>query len=52
MLTTTAGSSDPAIYERPSCMRLIPGDDEDVMTRAPAADAPNAMLIDVISLSA
>ena len=26
----------------PSCIRLIPGDDEDVITRAPPAEAPKA----------
>ena len=46
------GTSDPAMYEIPSAMRLIPGDDVDVMTLTPAAPAPRTMLMDATSDSA
>ena len=35
----------------PSCLRLMPGPLDDVMARAPAADAPSTMLMAAISLS-
>jgi len=52
MLTTTAGSSDPAMYESPSCIREIPGPEEEVITRFPEAAVPRIMLIVATSLSA
>jgi len=52
MLTITAGSSSAASAEIPSCLREMPGLDEDVMARAPAALAPSTMLTAAISLSA
>ncbi len=52
MFTTTAGSSAPARYEMPSILRLIPGEEEEVMARAPAAAAPKTMLMAATSLSA
>ena len=39
-LTMTPGRSAPAMYEMPSLFSEIPGDEEDVITRAPAAEAP------------
>ncbi len=48
----THGNSDPARYEMPSCIRLSPGPDEAVITRAPVEAAPYTMLMDAISLSA
>ena len=35
----------------PSCLRLMPGPLDDVMARAPAAEAPSTMLMAAISLS-
>jgi hypothetical protein len=52
MLTITAGSSDPAKYEIPSCISDIPGPEDDVIALAPEAEAPSIMLIEAISLSA
>ena len=52
MLTITAGSSSAARDEIPSCLREIPGLEEEVMARAPAALAPRTMLMAAISLSA
>src|SRR5215469_2367013 len=48
----TPGSSAPAMYERPSCIRLSPGPEDAVITRAPAAAAPYTMLMAATSLSA
>ena len=36
----------------PSCIRLMPGLEEVVITRAPAMDAPMTMLMEASSLSA
>ena len=36
----TPGRSAPAIYETPSPLSDTPGEDDEVMTRAPADDAP------------
>ena len=52
MFTMTTGSSAPAIYVIPSCLRLMPGEEEEVITRAPQPAAPYAMLIAATSLSA
>jgi len=52
MLTMTAGSSSAARDEMPSCFREIPGLEDDVMARAPAAEAPSTILMAAISLSA
>ena len=38
--TTTHGTSEQAIYEKPSCIRLMPGLDDDVMARTPVHAAP------------
>ena len=51
MLTMTAGSSSATRYEMPSCLRLMPGPLDEVMARAPAAEAPSTMLMAAISLS-
>ena len=40
------------MYEMPSLLSEMPGDDDDVMTRAPAAEAPSTILMAAISLSA
>ena len=40
------------MYEIPSLFRLIPGDEDEVRQREPAAAAPMIMLIAAISLSA
>jgi hypothetical protein len=40
------------MYEIPSDLRLIPGDDEDVNTLAPVEAAPKTIFIPAISLSA
>ena len=40
------------MYEMPSPFRETPGLEDDVMARAPAADAPYTMLMAAISLSA
>ena len=52
MFTITAGSSEAAIKESASCIRLMPGLDEEVMARSPTAAAPYTMLMAAISLSA
>ena len=39
-LMMTPGRSAPAMYEMPSLFSEMPGLDEEVMTRAPAAAAP------------
>ena len=51
-LTITQGRSLPAMYEMPSVLRLMPGEELDVITRTPAAAAPSTMLIAATSLSA
>ena len=51
MFTITAGSSQAAMEEIPSCLSEIPGLDEEVMERAPAALAPVTMWMAAISLS-
>ena len=38
--TTTAGTSEPMMYEMPSIIRLTPGLEEEVITRAPVQAAP------------
>ena len=40
MSMITIGSSEPAAYETPSIIRLMPGLDEPVMVRSPALEAP------------
>ena len=40
MFTMTTGSSEPAMYEIPSCISEMPGEDEDVNTRSPLPAAP------------
>jgi hypothetical protein len=40
MLTMTAGSSQAAKYEIPSCFKLMPGLDEEVIALAPTTLAP------------
>ena len=44
-LTMTQGSSAPAMYVIPSCFRLMPGEEEEVMARMPAPAAPYTMLM-------
>ena len=39
-LSTRAGSMAPARYDMPSCLRLTPGDEEDVITAFPEAAPP------------
>jgi len=39
-LRIRAGSDAPAIYEIPSHIRLMPGDDDDVITALPVAAPP------------
>jgi hypothetical protein len=51
MLTITPGSSWAAIEDIPSCLSDIPGLEDEVMTRAPAALAPAIILIAASSLS-
>ena len=51
MFTITAGSSQAAMEEIPSCLREIPGLDDEVMERTPAALAPITIWIAAISLS-
>jgi len=48
----TPGSSSAAMDEMPSCLSEMPGLDDEVMARAPAALAPRIMLMAAISLSA
>ena len=50
-LTTTAGSSMPHMKLMASCLRLTPGEEEEVMARAPVMAAPMIMLIEAVSLS-
>ena len=50
--TMTPGSSEPAMYEIPSCLRDMPGPEDEVMARAPVAEAPSSMFMAPISLSA
>ena len=52
MFTITAGSWLAAMYEIPSCLRLMPGLDDDVIALAPVTLAPSTMLMAAISLSA
>jgi len=52
MFTMTAGSSMADKKEMPSCLRLIPGLDEEVMALLPVMLAPITMLIAASSLSA
>jgi hypothetical protein len=52
MLTMTAGNSKAARKEIPSCLRLIPGLEEEVITLPPAMLAPMTIWIEAISLSA
>jgi hypothetical protein len=52
MLTMTAGSSQAAKKEIPSCLRLIPGLEEEVIARTPTMLAPYTMFMAAISLSA
>jgi hypothetical protein len=40
MFTITAGNSQAARYDIPSCIKLTPGLEEEVMTRVPDAEAP------------
>ena len=48
--TTRHGSSAQAMYDSPSCIRLIPGLDEEVIALAPAPAAPYTMLMAASSL--
>ena len=48
----TAGNSRAARKEMPSCLRLIPGLEEEVIALPPAMLAPITMLMAAISLSA
>ena len=50
MLTITAGSSIAARYEMPSCLRLIPGLEEEVMTRAPKSTSPDTLAAGALAL--
>jgi hypothetical protein len=43
MLTITAGNSKAERKEIPSCLRLIPGPEEEVITLPPAMLAPITM---------
>jgi hypothetical protein len=52
MLTITAGSSKADRNEIPSCLRLIPGPEEEVITLPPAMLAPITIWIEATSLSA
>jgi hypothetical protein len=52
MLTMTAGSSKAERKEIPSCLRLIPGLEEEVITLTPAMLAPMTIWIEATSLSA
>ena len=38
--SSSTGTSEAAIYERPSIMRLTPGEEDEGMTRTPAQAAP------------
>ena len=51
MSTNTTGTSDAAMYDKPSCINEIPGLDEEDMARAPAHAAPYTILIAASSLS-
>ena len=51
-LMITAGKSDPAMYENPSDFSEMPGDEDDVIARTPALDAPSTILMAAISDSA
>jgi hypothetical protein len=52
ILTITAGSSQAAKYEIPSCLRLIPGLEDEVIVLTPARLAPYTIFMAEISLSA
>jgi hypothetical protein len=52
MLTITAGNSLPAMYEIPSIISEMPGEDDDVKTRSPLPAAPYSMFEAATSLSA
>ncbi len=40
MSTRTTGTSEQAMYDSPSCIRLMPGPEDEVITRTPAQAAP------------
>jgi hypothetical protein len=48
----TAGNSRADRKEMPSCLRLIPGPEEEVIALPPAILAPMTIWIEAISLSA
>jgi hypothetical protein len=52
ILTITAGNSRPDKKEIPSCFRLIPGPEDEVIALPPAMLAPITIWIEAISLSA
>jgi hypothetical protein len=52
ILTMTAGNSRADKNEIPSCLRLIPGPEEEVIALPPAILAPITIWIEAISLSA
>jgi hypothetical protein len=52
MLTMTDGNSNADKKEMPSCLRLIPGPDDEVITLPPVILAPMTIWIEAISLSA
>jgi hypothetical protein len=51
-LTITAGNSKADKNEMPSCLRLIPGPEEEVIALPPAMLAPMTIWTEAISLSA
>ncbi len=51
MFTMKAGNSADARYENVSCIKLIPGLEDEVIARFPAATAPYIMLAPANSLS-
>jgi hypothetical protein len=51
-LAITAGNSKADRNEMPSCLRLIPGPEEEVITLPPAMLAPITIWMEAISLSA
>ena len=52
MSTMTIGSSEPAAYDTPSIIRLMPGPEDPVMVLSPAEEVPYSMLMAASSLSA
>ena len=50
--TTTTGSSVQEIYDKPSCIRLTPGLELEVIVRLPVQAAPYTILMAPSSLSA